>query len=64
LAKKKSNVIYSTIPKYQEWLTVNCAINAIGGVLFSFYIFRGERLRDDYVRFCKPDICMAMQKRT
>jgi hypothetical protein len=39
-------------------------INATKGVLFGFYIFRGERVKDDYTRLCKPSTCMAMQKKT
>ncbi len=39
-------------------------INVTKGVLLGFYIFRGERLKDDYIRFCKPGTCMAMQKKT
>jgi hypothetical protein len=64
LARRGSNVIYNTIPKSREWLIVNCVINAVGGILLSFYIFKGERLRDDYKRLYKLGTCMAMQKRT
>jgi hypothetical protein len=24
---------------------------------------RGEKLQDDYIKLCKPKICMAMQKK-
>jgi hypothetical protein len=41
---------------------MNSKINAIGGVLPSFYIFKSESLRDDYIKLCKPSTCMAMQK--
>jgi hypothetical protein len=61
---KGSNAIYNTIPKFQEWLIVNYVIKDAKGVLHGFYIFKGERLRDDYIIFCKPNICMVMQKRT
>jgi hypothetical protein len=60
LARRGSNVIYITIPKSQKWLIVNCVVNDDGGILLGFYIFRGERLRDDYIRLCKPNTCMAM----
>jgi hypothetical protein len=33
------------------------------GVLPRFYIFRSERQQDDYIKLCKPKICMAMQKK-
>ncbi len=60
---KGSNAIYSTIPKSRKWLIVNYVINDAKGVLHGFYIFRGGRLRDDYIRLYKPNICMVMQKR-
>ncbi len=34
------------------------------GVLLSFYIFKGERQRDDYIKLYKPCTCIAMHKRT
>ncbi len=63
LARRGFNAIYNTIPKSQEWLIVNYTINATKGVLLSFYIFKGERLKYDYIRLCKPGTCMTMQKR-
>ncbi len=62
LAKKGYNAIYNNIPKSQEWLTINCAFNVARVVLLSFYIFRGENLRDTYIKFYKLRIYMAMQK--
>jgi hypothetical protein len=63
LARRGSNVVYSTIPKSREWLTINCVVNVEGGVLPRFYIFKGERLQDDYIKFCKLGTCMAMQNK-
>jgi hypothetical protein len=63
LARKRSNAVYSTIPKSQEWLTINYVVNVIGGVLLGLYIFRGERLQNDYIKLCKLRICMIMQKK-
>jgi hypothetical protein len=40
---------------------VNCVVNVIGDYLPSFYIFRGERIKDDYIKLCKASTCMAMQ---
>jgi hypothetical protein len=39
----------NTIPKSREWMIVNCVVNAIGDVFPSFYIFKGERIREDYI---------------
>jgi len=40
---------------------VNCVVNIIGDCLPCFYIFRGDRIRDDYIKLCKTSTCMAMQ---
>jgi len=63
LARRGSNVVSSIIPKSLEWLTINCVVNDRKGVLFCFYIFRGEKLKDDYIKFYDPGTCMAMQKK-
>jgi hypothetical protein len=63
MARKGSNVVYNTIPKSWEWLTINCVMNVIRGVLLGFYIFKGEKLQDDDIKFCKLGTCMVMQKK-
>jgi hypothetical protein len=60
LARLGSNAIYSTIPKFREWFIINCAINVARINLLGFYIFKGERLQDDYIKSYKPKSCMAM----
>jgi hypothetical protein len=42
---------------------VNYVVNVTRGVLFGFYIFKGERLKDDYIKLYKLGICMVMRKR-
>jgi hypothetical protein len=64
MARKGSNVVYNTIPKYREWLTINCVMNVAKGVLLRFYIFKGEELQDDDIKFSKLGTCMLMQKKT
>jgi len=64
LARRGYNTISSIISKSWELLIVNYAINAVRGVLPHFNIFKGERLKDDYIKLCKPGTCMAMQKKT
>jgi len=63
LVKRGSKTVYSTIPKSQEWLTIKFEVDVVGGVLLGFYIFKGERLRDDFIKLYKPWTCMVMQKR-
>jgi hypothetical protein len=64
LAKGGSQQVYSTIPKSREWMIVNCAVNVVGGVPLGFYIFKGQRIKKDYIQQCKPKSCMTMQKKT
>jgi hypothetical protein len=49
-----------TIPSPSLW---NCAMNVVGFIILRFYIFIGERLWDDYIKFYKPRTCMAMQEK-
>jgi hypothetical protein len=63
LARRGSNVVYNTILKSWEWLIINCAINATNVILLRFYIFIGERLKNDYIKLCKLRTCMAVQKK-
>jgi hypothetical protein len=51
------------MPKSREWLIVNYVVNAVGITLSGLYIFRGERICDDYIQLCKPRTCMAMQSK-
>jgi hypothetical protein len=60
LAKRGSQRFYNTIPKLREWMTVNCAINAARGIHPGFYIFKCERIREDYIQECKLRPYMAM----
>jgi hypothetical protein len=55
--------MYTTIPKSKEWLNVNYVVNVIGTSLPRFYIFKRERIRDDYIQLCKLGTCMAMQSK-
>ncbi len=63
MAKRGTNTINDIIPKFWEWLTINCVVNVTGDILLRFYIFKGEWLRNDYIQFCKPRTYMAIQKK-
>jgi hypothetical protein len=60
LAKRGPHMVYKTIPKSHEWLIVNYVINVVGKFLPGFYNFKGERLRNNYMKFWKLGTCMAM----
>jgi hypothetical protein len=62
LVKKGSHQVYNTISKSMEWLTMNCVVNATKGSLPRFYIFMGERIKDEYIKHCKARTCMGMQR--
>ena len=49
------------MPNECEWLIVLTCINAGGDKIPSFYIFRGKRMRDNYIRYCEDGATMAMQ---
>jgi len=38
-------------------------MNVARGVLLGFYIFKGEKLQDDDIKFCKLGTCMVMEKK-
>jgi hypothetical protein len=54
--------LYNITPKSKEWLTIICVVNATG-ITLPKYIFRKERICDDYIQLCKPKTCMAMQSK-
>jgi hypothetical protein len=63
LAWRGPNATYSTIPKSWEWLNINYEINDVGGVIPKFYIFKGGKSLNDYIKFSTPKIYMIMPKK-
>jgi hypothetical protein len=55
--------MYNTTLKSKKWLIVNCVVNSTKTSLLGFYIFKGERIHNDYIQLYKPSICMAMQSK-
>ncbi len=41
---------------------MNFVINALGKFLLTFYIFKDEKLKEDYIKDYKLVTCIAMQK--
>jgi hypothetical protein len=52
--------VYNIILKSKEWLKVNYVVNVGRTTLPRFYIFRRERICDDYIELCKLGTCVAM----
>jgi hypothetical protein len=61
--KRVSHHIYNTMPKCKEWLTINCVVNATKSSLLRFYIFKGEKIKNDYIKHYRIGTCMAMQRK-
>ena len=50
------------MPNEREWLTNLTCVNAAGESIPGFYIFRGKRIRDNYLAHCEDGAVMAMQE--
>ena len=61
--KKGTRSIHTFLHNEREWLTVFTCINAIRQHILGFYIFRGKRIRDNYIRFCEDGAAMTMQSK-
>jgi hypothetical protein len=61
IAKRESHQVFNTIPKFKEWLTTNCAMNVTRGSIPGFYIFRSEKIIDEYIKHYKFGTCIAIQ---
>jgi hypothetical protein len=51
------------MPKSWEWLIINRVINVVGSILPRFYIFKRERLKDDYSKLNKSGTCITMENK-
>ena len=60
-AKRGSRSVHSVIPNEHEWLTVLTCINAAGESVPGFYIFKGKRIKRNYIIHCEDGATMAMQ---
>ena len=58
--QKGTRAVHTLLSNEREWLTVLTCINAAGHHILGFYIFRGLKIRDNYIRVCKDGAAMAM----
>jgi hypothetical protein len=63
IAKIGAKRVHSIIPNQREWLSVLVCINAAGKAIPSFYIFWGQRFRQNYIQHSEAGATMAMQLR-
>ena len=61
-AKKGTRSVHNLMPNEREWLTNLTCINAAGECILGFYIFRGKRIRENYLAHCEDGVVMAMQE--
>ena len=60
-ARKGSRSVHKVLPNEREWITNLTCVNAASEHIPGFYIFRGKRLRSNYVIHCEDGVAMAMQ---
>jgi hypothetical protein len=63
LAKSGTRAVYTLVPDEREWVTILCAINAVGETIPNFYIFKGKRRSRDYIQLCENHATMGMQSK-
>ena len=59
--RKGSRSVHKVLPNEKEWITNLTYVNTAGDHIPGFYIFRGKRLRFNYVVHCEDGAAMAMQ---
>ena len=53
--------VQKIVPNQQEWFLVLVCINAVGGSIPSFYIFKGKHLKKNYIQYCEAGATMQPQ---
>ena len=62
-AKKGIRDVHQVISSEWEWLSILSAINASGGTIFNYYIFKGMRKLTNYTTLCEEVAPLEMQKK-
>jgi hypothetical protein len=62
-ARRGSKAVHSIIPDEREWLSVLTCVNAAGEYIPHFFIFKGKRMRRNYIERCETNSTMAMQEK-
>jgi hypothetical protein len=60
-AHRGAKNVHSVIPNEREWLSVLSCINAAGEKVPNFYIFKGMRMRRNFIELADDGDTMAMQ---
>jgi hypothetical protein len=64
IAKKEAKHMHSIVSNQREWLFVLICVNASRQAIPGFYIFRGKRIWQNYIKHCEAGATMAMQPRS
>ena len=62
-AKRGIRGVHKVILAEREWLSVLIAINANGGTIPHYYIFKGVKQIRNYVAYCEKGAMLGMQKK-
>ncbi|XP_024545273.1 uncharacterized protein LOC112351508 [Selaginella moellendorffii] len=63
LAARGARSYYRIVPNNTEHMTVLVAINAVGGRIPGFYIFKGERRMQNWIADCEVGAAFAISKK-
>ena len=63
LATVNSRKVYTIIPNEREWISVLICINANGGSISNYYIFKGVKAERNYLALCENGSTFGLQKR-
>ena len=53
--------MHKLAPKKREHITTLTYINAVGHHIPNFYIFKGKKIRENYIQHCKDQVAIARQ---
>lgn len=64
LATKGTRQVHTITLDEHKHLSILSCINAAGGGLLNFHIFKGKQMRKKYIHKCETSASMAMQPKT
>ena len=63
IGHRRACEVHRQIPDQWEWLSILICINIVRSTTPSFYIFKGQRIFQNYIRHCESGATMAMQSK-
>ena len=62
LAKRGTRVVHTMALNERIWTSILVAINSTSETMPNYYVFKGKRPRQDYMRLCEDGACIGMQE--